>query len=316
MDKRLGRHEEMEGSIENVLVILLSRGLLDIDLLELGYALVEAWSRTQIRLGIHLTTYLLLFLLGSTSHSIVQRLWRETLVVCLTNDINNEAHIVANKHTTLWQELRKRHFLLRESSKLRHDVDFLALVGWELILNLECAYRLNLIAEEIKTERQVIRERIHIENASANSKLPRLIYIILHTETEVAQLMLNVRDIDSLSYGKMYCTVIKDCLINRHFCKGRRIGNDEERRTWQLICLFWSGSSIIRRIFYSILSERRQSRENLCTENLVCSISLTVFYGTSITWREEKSWCIQLHQIMIEIACFVGISKNKNYRIF
>lgn len=37
MDKRLGRHEEMEGSIKNVLVILLRRGLLDIDLLELGY---------------------------------------------------------------------------------------------------------------------------------------------------------------------------------------------------------------------------------------------------------------------------------------
>ena len=42
MDKRLGRHEEMEGSIENVLVILLRRGLLYVDLLELGNTLVEA----------------------------------------------------------------------------------------------------------------------------------------------------------------------------------------------------------------------------------------------------------------------------------
>ena len=41
--------------------------------------------------------------------------------------------------------------------------------------------------------------------------------------------MLNVRDIYSLSYGKMDCAVIKDCLVHRHFCKGRRIGDDEER---------------------------------------------------------------------------------------
>ena len=42
MDKRLGRHEEMEGSVKNVLVILLRRSLLDVDLLELGNTLVEA----------------------------------------------------------------------------------------------------------------------------------------------------------------------------------------------------------------------------------------------------------------------------------
>ena len=63
---------------------------------------------------------------------------------------------MANKHTTLWQELGQRHFLLREGSKLRHDVNLIASVGRKLILNLECAYRLNLITEEIKTERQVI----------------------------------------------------------------------------------------------------------------------------------------------------------------
>ena len=42
--------------------------------------------------------------------------------------------------------------------------------------------------------------------------------------------MLNVRDIYSLSYGKMDCTIIKDCLVHRHFCKSRRIGDDEERK--------------------------------------------------------------------------------------
>ena len=53
----------------------------------------------------------------------------------------------------------------------------------------------------------------------------------------------------------------------------------------------------------------REAGQHLGTEYLVGGIALTVFHSTTIAAGEEKHLFVtqQLHQIMVEIACFVGV---------
>ena len=72
-------------------------------------------------------------------------------------------------------------------------------------------------------------ERIHVEDASAHSKLSRLIDIVHHAEAKVAQLMLYIYYINILIDCEADASVIQHLLAYSHFSHSFRMSDDVER---------------------------------------------------------------------------------------
>ena len=79
----------------------------------------------------------------------------------------------------------------------------------QLRLNIEGAYGVNIIIEEVYAVRVLAAEGIDIDDGAANGKLPRFIDVIALHESQFAQLMLHVCDGDCLPFAQSNLPVIQ-----------------------------------------------------------------------------------------------------------
>ena len=166
-----------------------------------------------------------------------------------------------------------------------HDFYLCALHLRELGLYIESTDGINLIAEEVDTERIFAAIGIDIEDASTHGKLARFIDIIGFFEFEIAQGMNHIGLGYLLTCSQFQNSLIQILLSHNEFCQCIGISDDKE------------------------MTARREARQHLGTEDFVRRITLSVFHGTPITGRKEEDLLLPHHlsEIVIKIACFIGI---------
>ena len=176
-------------------------------------------------------------------------------------------------------------------SKFRNDFDGIALILRKLVFDVEGADGINLITEEIDTERIFATVGIDVEDASTNGKLPRLIDVISLLKSEITQLMHDIYLCCLLSDSKFEDSLIQNLLGNHEFRQGIRIRNDID------------------------LLASRQSCQHFRSQDFVCRIPLTVLDGAAVAGRKEEDTLLSQHlrKIMIEITRFICIIENEKH---
>ena len=149
-------------------------------------------------------------------------------------------------------------------SKFRHNFDGITLILRKLVFDVEGADGINLITEEIDTERIFATVGIDIEDASTNGKLTRFIDVISLLKSEITQLMHDIYLCYLLSYGKFEDSLIQNLLGNHEFRQGIRIRNDID------------------------LLASRQSCQHFRSQDFVCRIPLTILDGAAVAGRKEE----------------------------
>ena len=126
-------------------------------------------------------------------------------------------------------------------SEFGHDFYLCALHLRELGLYIKGTDGVNLIAEEVDTERIFAAVGIDIEDASTHGKLARFINIIGFFEFEIAQGMNHIGLGNLLAYSQFQNSFIQILLSHNEFCQCIGISDYQE------------------------MSSRREARQHLCT---------------------------------------------------
>ena len=74
--------------------------------------------------------------------------------------------------------MQERNFLFRQYHQFRNDLHPFQLLIRKLCLHLKRADSLDVVAEEVDTERQLIRVGIDIYDAAAHGKLSRFVDVV------------------------------------------------------------------------------------------------------------------------------------------
>ena len=106
--------------------------------------------------------------------------------------------VARDEYGILRQERKKRH-LFADSRQFRHNLHPVALVLRQLRLDLEGTDGVDVVAEEIDTERQFTAERIDVEDTAAQSELARFIDIVNLAESQFTQGIHGTVDIHRLA---------------------------------------------------------------------------------------------------------------------
>ena len=173
-----------------------------------------------------------------------------------------------------------------------HDFYLCALHLRELGLYIEGTDGINLIAEEVDTERIFAAVGIDIEDASTHGKLTRFIDIIGFFEFEIAKGMNHIGLGNLLTSSQFQNPFIQILFSHNEFSQCIGISDDKE------------------------MTARREARQHLGTEDFIRRITLPVFHGTPITGRKEEDLLLPYHlsEIVIKIACFIGIIQYEEHR--
>ena len=176
-------------------------------------------------------------------------------------------------------------------SKFRNDFDGITLILRKLVFDVEGADGINLITEEIDTERIFATVGIDVEDASTNGKLTRFIDVISLLKSEITQLMHDIHLCCLLSDSKFENSLIQNLLGNHEFCQGIWIRNDID------------------------LLASRQSCQHFRSQDFVSRIPLTILDGASVAGRKEEDALLSQHlrKIMIEITRFICIIEHEKH---
>ena len=115
--------------------------------------------------------------------------------------------------------------------QLGHDFHGVAFGFRKLILNFERADGINLLSKEIHAKRVFATEREDIEQAATHGKLAGFIDVIGFDETQLAQRMHHLGQIDRLPHLQRQAALIQ--LLFAHHPLGQRLGiaHHEQRRS-------------------------------------------------------------------------------------
>ena len=256
------------------------------------YSLLEIELRNEIKLGLHLMSDALCLHLSGSLQLLGKALRREAFGINLTDAVANEREVFRYDWRTFREKIEETLFVALDMGEFGHDFYLCALHLRELGLYIKGTDGVNLIAEEVDTERIFAAVGIDIEDASTYGKLARFIDIIGFFEFEIAQGMNHIGLGNLLAYSQFQNPFIQILLSHNEFCQCIGISDNQE------------------------MPSRREARQHLGTQDFICSITLPVFHGTPITGREEEDLLLPNHlsEIVIKIACFIGIIQYEEHR--
>ena len=163
----------------------------------------------------------------------------------------------------------------------------------ELVVHLEGADAVHLIAKEVDAVWQLVREGIDVDDAATNGKLPRLIDVIRPVEAEAEQRLLHEHDIHPLPYAQAQSLLAEFLFRYNKFGESLGVRHDEERQT-----------------------SCRESGKHFRSEDFLSGIALAELDGSLVAaWEEEHLVVAQeSRQVVIEIASLFLIIEHKNIR--
>ena len=219
----------------------------------------------------------------------------EAFAISLFYCFAEEQEVFRDKHSILGQE-REKTFRLSSvvccllSSNQRNT---LLPVTAELVVYLEGADAVHLIAKEVDAVWQFVREGIDVDDAATNGKLPRLIDVIRPVEAEAEQRLLHEHDIHPLPYAQAQSLLAEFLLRYNKFGESLGVRHDEERQT-----------------------SCRESGEHFRSEDFLSGIALAELDGSLVAaWEEEHLVVAQeSRQVVIEIASLFLVIKHKDIR--
>ena len=157
----LGRHMEGNRSIRQP-----RRTMAHLNTTE-SYSFASKLRTTdKLQFATHLAHNILLLLLCSTLQTFCHSLLRETLLIGAFYSITNIKEVFDHQQTVLRKERQERHLVILNDTQLRHDVYLLTLVLRQLTIHFKSADRVDIVAKEIDTERQLTAIGIDVEDAT------------------------------------------------------------------------------------------------------------------------------------------------------
>ena len=173
----------------------------------------------------------LLFHLGGTRQLFGERLLGKAFFIDFPHCFAHESKIFGHQDTLLGQEFEKRNAMSFQHSQLGHDFHSVAFGFRKLILDFERADGINLLSKEIHAKRIFATEREDIEQAATHGKLAGLIDVVGFDETQLAQRMHHLGQIDCLPHLQRQAALIQ--LLFAHHPLGQRLGiaHHKQRRS-------------------------------------------------------------------------------------
>ena len=148
----------------------------------------------------HLRGRLKLFLLG---------LGRETFLIGTVDSITDIEEILRHKKRVIGYKREEGHFILCRQGEFGHNLNMVALFPGQLILHLESADRVDIVAKEVYSIGVFATEGIDVEDGSTQGELTWLVDIVYFMKAELMEGLLNVGDSDSLVFLQHQRTSIK-----------------------------------------------------------------------------------------------------------
>ena len=245
----------------------------------------------------HLAHDLVALLLGGSLQALGQCLRGEPLVVDTANGLRHIVEVVGHEEGVVGQETEERHLLAIH--ELGHDLHALLHVFRELGLYVEGADGVDLVAEEVDTERILAAERVDIDDAASLAELARLVDVVMHLETEVAQPPGEFAHVEGLPHLHRDGALVEPALGDDQLAQCLRTGHHIGR----LPCLPRS------------LAYRRETGEHLGAQDFVGGLTLTVFHRALVGGGEEESPLLPHHllKVVVEIASALGILEDEEH---
>ena len=139
----------------------------------------------QQAVALHLTLNLAPLHLGGSLKALGHGLGAEALLIDALHSFACILVVHEHQRGTSREEAQQRLFLV-DAIHLGHYVDAPATVARQLVVNLERAYGVNLIAKEVDAVGIFVAEAVDVEDASAQGELPRLVDIVDLAEAQRA----------------------------------------------------------------------------------------------------------------------------------
>ena len=179
----------------------------------------------DLTVALHLLLYLSRFHLCSVSQTLLHGLLREALPIDILYGLAHKLQVFRNQQGIVGQELQDGLFLLY-GSQLRHDIHMVATLLRQLVLYLESADRVDLVAKEVEAERELVAIGIDVEDRAAKGKLSWLVDVVHLAETKLTQRLTDSVHADGLLLFEGQSTGIELLARHHHLGKSLGVGND------------------------------------------------------------------------------------------
>ena len=240
--------------------------------------------------------YLVALHLGGTLQTLGHGLRGETLLIGILDGVAHKVVVLEHQPSVGRQEAQQR-LLLLDARQLRHDVYPATTLLRQLVLHLEGADGVYLVAEEVDAEGKLVTEGEDVEDAAAQGKLPRLVDVVDLVETEVAQCLQHLVDIGRLALLQRQRAVVEVLARHHHLGQCLGIGDDEQTATFHGTMYIVHG------------------RQHLGTQYLAGRVLLAVLDGPPIRRGEVEHGRLahDLAQVVVEVARLVDILKHEKH---
>ena len=159
-------------------------------------------------------------------HTLGYGLLGETLLIGAVDGIGYKVVVLHTKDGLRRQEREQRLLVLCQACQLGHNLHLVAAVLRQLVLHLEGANAVYLVAKEVNAVGQLAAEREYVEYGAAQRKLTWFVHIVNLAEAEVAQCLLNVRRADGLSRRKRQRAAVESPFRYDHLGHSFGVGDD------------------------------------------------------------------------------------------
>ena len=203
--------------------------------------------------------------------------------------------IAHHEQRALGQQAQERHAVGIESREFGHDVHLLPPFSRQLVLHLKGADGVDVVAEEVDTIRIFASVGVDIEDAATQGKLAGLIDIVHTLKLQFTQQDHHLRHVYRLPHRQVQAPIVQLLLVDHQFGQCLRVGHHIEQGT---------------------LGQTGNAGKHLGTQYLAGCIALPIFYRAAIARRKEEHLLLPhgLCQVVVEIACLVGILQDKHHR--
>ena len=283
---------------------------------------VELCACGEQRLALHLLFYLLGFHLRSSLQALFHGLRRETLLIGALDGLASVVVVAEHEDGIVGQEGEQRRFLLCHAH-LRHDGGLLATLLRQLILHLEGADGVDVVAEEVDAERILVAEAEYVEDAAAQGKLSGLVNVVYLAETQLTQFLQHLLHIYCLSLSQRQRVVVKLLARHHHLGQGFRerynveptpIPSPREGGGNVTLQRLSRGKSIFQTpLPWGGVGGGLQLRQHLCAQDFVGRVFLSVFHGPLVAGGEEQHVAVAhlLRQVVVKIACLLSVLQDE-----
>ena len=179
------------------------------------------------------------------------------------------------------------------AAKVGHDDDSVLPLQGELTLDVEGADGLDLVAEEVDTERILRREGEDVDDAAAQRILTRLVDVVRTLEAIVVEDLSDERHVHLLPRMELEGLVVQ--LGDGHdlLCQRIGIGDDSKHRV-----------------------RLAQAAEDLGAEYLAGGVLLTILDGAAERRGKEEYLPVaqHLHEVVVEVACLFRVAQDEDER--